>query len=111
MGDSKEFDELELRNRTITETLSPLENLGQDKKETKVTANRDEKKGKEYDTLPIRNKVKHDILALRNRDITETLTSIPAEVHDTLQLRNRIIEETLTKIDIDVACDTNPAEI
>merc|ERR1712080_733273 len=36
--EEKKFDELELRNRTVTETLSPLENLGQDKKE-EVTSN------------------------------------------------------------------------
>ena len=28
----KEFDTLELRNRTVTETLSPVEDLGQEKK-------------------------------------------------------------------------------
>ena len=28
----KEFDTLELRNRTVKETLSPVEDLGQDKK-------------------------------------------------------------------------------
>ena len=32
----EKFDTLELRNRTVTETLSPVEDLGQDKKE-KVT--------------------------------------------------------------------------
>ena len=29
----EKFDTLELRNRTVTETLSPVEGLGQDKKE------------------------------------------------------------------------------
>merc|ERR1712198_439781 len=29
----EKFDTLELRNRTVTETLSPVEDLGQDKKE------------------------------------------------------------------------------
>ena len=32
MNGDKEFDKLELRNRTVTETLSPVEDLGQDKK-------------------------------------------------------------------------------
>ena len=32
MSGDKEFDKLELRNRTVTETLSPVEDLGQDKK-------------------------------------------------------------------------------
>merc|ERR1712098_425064 len=37
--EEKKFDELELRNRTVTETLSPLENLGQDKKKEKTSSN------------------------------------------------------------------------
>ena len=32
MSGDGEFDKLELRNRTVTETLSPVEDLGQDKK-------------------------------------------------------------------------------
>ena len=35
MSGDKEFDKLELRNRTVTETLSPVEDLGQDKKVSK----------------------------------------------------------------------------
>ena len=31
MNGDAEFDKLELRNRTVTETLSPVEDLGQDK--------------------------------------------------------------------------------
>ena len=34
MSGDGEFDKLELRNRTVTETLSPVEDLGQDKKVT-----------------------------------------------------------------------------
>ena len=34
MSGDAEFDKLELRNRTVTETLSPVEDLGQDKKVT-----------------------------------------------------------------------------
>merc|ERR1712080_236923 len=133
-----EFDTLALRNRDVTETLSPVEDLGQDKKKPETNGD-----AAEFDKLELRNrtvtetlspvdelgqdkkeqevpdsndepatkKMKHDTLDPRNRDITETLTSIPAEVHDTLELRNRNVEETLTNIDIDVACATNPAEI
>ena len=32
VNSKQEFDTLELRNRTVTETLSPVEDLGQDKK-------------------------------------------------------------------------------
>ena len=34
MSGDAEFDKLELRNRTVTETLSPVDDLGQDKKVT-----------------------------------------------------------------------------
>ena len=48
--------------RTVTETLSPVEDLGQDKKD-----NEDE---------PDAKKQKFDTLSLRNRDVTETLSPL-----------------------------------
>merc|ERR1712154_535890 len=45
-----EFDTLELRNRDVTETLSPVEDLGQDKKE-------------EFDTLELRNRTVEETLS------------------------------------------------
>merc|ERR1712154_116434 len=45
-----EFDTLELRNRYVTETLSPVEDLGQDKKE-------------EFDTLELRNRTVEETLS------------------------------------------------
>merc|ERR1711915_965712 len=55
----EKFDTLELRNRTVTETLSPVEDLGQDKKE------------KAEDSSD-----KFDKLELRNRTVTETLSLV-----------------------------------
>merc|ERR1712029_477621 len=55
------LDTLQLRNRTVTETLSPVEDLGQNKKE---------ENGKEQD------KEKYDTLTLRNRTVTETLSEV-----------------------------------
>merc|ERR1712227_917299 len=57
----QDFDTLQLRNRTVTETLSPVEDLGQNKKE---------ENGKEQD------KEKYDTLTLRNRTVTETLSEV-----------------------------------
>merc|ERR1712025_713842 len=85
----EDFDTLELRNRTVTETLSPVEDLGQDKEED------DEK-------------AKYDTLHLRDRVITETLSPVedlgqdpPAkkQKYDTLELRNRDVTETLSPMD------------
>merc|ERR1719282_1058642 len=55
----EKFDTLELRSRTVTETLSPVEDLGQDKKE-KADDSSD----------------KFDKLELRNRTVTETLSLV-----------------------------------
>ena len=52
----------ETKNRTVTETLSPVADLGQDKKD-----NEDE---------PDAKKQKFDTLSLRNRDVTETLSPL-----------------------------------
>ena len=52
-NEENKFDTLELRSRTVTETLSPLDDLGQDVEEEK------------YDTLE-----------LRSRSVTETLSPV-----------------------------------
>merc|ERR1712110_401475 len=75
MSGDGEFDKLELRNRTVTETLSPVEDLGQDKKETA------EENGKETNKENGDDKVngedeKYDKLELRNRTVTETLSLV-----------------------------------
>merc|ERR1711892_1601480 len=90
MADNKEFDTLSLRNRDVTETLSPVEDLGQDV-----------------------DKEKFDKLELRNRTVTETLSLVADlgqdaekesgsekkdetnDKFDKLELRNRTVTETL----------------
>merc|ERR1739838_122117 len=89
MAANDEFDTLSLRNRDVTETLSPLDDLGQDV-----------------------NKEEFDKLELRNRTITETLSDVAdfgqdkadeptskKQKFDTLSLRNRDVKETLAPID------------
>merc|ERR1712244_172814 len=106
-----EFDTLELRNRDVTETLSPLEDLGQDKK---PEANGEEKEKETEEEF--------DKLELRNRTVTETLSPLedlgqdkeeeakeekkdekPAAKDepefDTLHLRNRVVTETLSPLE------------
>merc|ERR1711887_61084 len=55
-----EFDTLALRNRDVTETLSPVDDLGQDKKEkeTNGDAKKPETNGDaaEFDKLELRNR-------------------------------------------------------
>merc|ERR1712227_1117370 len=102
----EKFDTLELRNRTVTETLSPVEDLGQDKKE------------KAEDSTD-----KFDKLELRNRTVTETLSLVEdfgteakpddkteknqeddeepkkeEEKFDKLELRNRTVTETMSLV-------------
>merc|ERR1711890_75444 len=107
-----EFDTLALRNRDVTETLSPVEDLGQDKKETNGDAKKPETNG---------DAAEFDKLELRNRTVTETLSPVEdlgqdkketngtangddkeGEEYDTLHLRNRDITETLTSIPAEV---------
>merc|ERR1719295_2184371 len=102
MTKNEEFDTLSLRNRTITETLSPLADLGQDAKKKAEPASKKASAVEE----------KYDKLELRNRTITETLSRVadfgqdkPEEPKtkkqkfDTLSLRNRDVTETLSPID------------
>merc|ERR1712080_85852 len=97
-----EFDTLALRNRDVTETLSPVEDLGQDKKKPETNGDAAE----------------FDKLELRNRTVTETLSPVEdlgqdkketngtangddkeGEEYDTLHLRNRVVTETLSPVD------------
>merc|ERR1711890_222776 len=115
-----EFDTLALRNRDVTETLSPVEDLGQDKKETNGTANGDDKEGtangddkeEEYDTLHLSNRVVTETLSpvdelgqdKKEQEVPDS-NDEPATKkmkHDTLDLRNRDITETLTSIPAEV---------
>merc|ERR1712029_444208 len=59
----EKFDTLELRNRTVTETLSPVEDLGQDKKE------KAEDSTDKFDKLELRN-----LLSLRILELKQNLT-------------------------------------
>jgi len=113
MSGDAEFDKLELRNRTVTETLSPVEDLGQDKKENA------EENGKETNKENGDDKVngedeKYDKLELRNRTVTETLSLVKdlgqdkkeeeeteeegGEKFDKLELRNRTVTETMSLV-------------
>merc|ERR1712073_48988 len=102
--DEAEFDTLELRNRTVTETLSPLEDLGQ---ETKAEENG-------VANGSVVEEEKYDKLVLRNRTVTETMSKVEdfgqnqengheekegneeeeeeGEKYDKLELRNRTVE-------------------
>merc|ERR1711936_1065141 len=63
--DEKEYDELELRNRTVTETLSPIEDLGQNVKESSEEGSEEDEEEDTYDTL-----------SLRKRDVTEIFSPV-----------------------------------
>merc|ERR1712112_14984 len=89
--ENTKYDELELRNRTVVETLSPLDELGQDKKaEAENGKSENGNKEPEFDTLE-----------LRNRTVTETLSPVEdlgqdheepspkKQKFDTLSLRGR----------------------
>ena len=63
--EGEKYDKLELRNRTVEETLSLVEDFGKNQKEEEKTEEEPEAK-----------KAKFDTLALRNRDVTETLSPL-----------------------------------
>merc|ERR1711983_413105 len=97
----QDFDTLQLRNRTVTETLSEVKDLGQSKKgDEKNGSSEDDKKGDEEADAD-----KFDKLELRNRTVTETLSLVSdlgqdapekkeEEKYDKLELRNRTVTET-----------------
>merc|ERR1711879_84631 len=61
-GEEEKYDKLELRNRTVTETMSLVADLGQDLEE-KEPAEKEERD-------------KFDKLELRNRTVTETMSLV-----------------------------------
>merc|ERR1712024_279980 len=88
----------------VTETLSPVSDLGQEKKEENGTASNGKADEEKYDTLE-----------LRNRTVTETLSPVADlgqdkkdnedepdaknQKFDTLSLRNRDVTETLSPLE------------
>merc|ERR1711936_1020556 len=87
--DKDKYDTLELRNRTINEIYSPVEDLGQDVSEKKKEdpKTEDENKTNEDDTN------EYDTLELRNRTVNEVFEPV-----DTLELRNRTVNEIFSPV-------------
>merc|ERR1711971_190361 len=77
--DEDEFDTLELRGRTVTETLSPLDDIGAEKKTSSAKRSRSSRKSKS--------------------SVTNHAAEPQEEEFDTLELRNRVITETLSPLD------------
>merc|ERR1712189_167107 len=68
------FDKLELRNRTVTETLSLVEDFGTEAKpDDKTEKNGDAENGKDENGD---KDEKYDKLELRNRTVTETMSLV-----------------------------------
>jgi len=92
---AKKFDELELRNRTVVETLSLVSDFGQE--EVPDDQNK-------FDTLELRNRTVTETLSLtKNFGVSEKeevtkVTEVPdnQQKFDTLELRNRVVTETLS---------------
>ena len=122
-----EFDTLELRGRSVTETLSPLEDLGQDKQVGgdivvfgRNVLRRTDDFQENTNGATNGNDEKYDKLELRNRTVTETMSLVKdlgqdkeeevaegaaAEVtaenggqFDKLELRSRTVTETLSLV-------------
>merc|ERR1712037_538221 len=102
MSGDAEFDKLELRNRTVTETLSPVEDLGQDNKEEEKA---EEEGGEKFDKLELRNRTVTETMSLvsdlgkneKEEDDEEPVTK--KQKFDTLSLRNRDVTETLSPLE------------
>ena len=120
-----EFDTLELRGRSVTETLSPLEDLGQDKQvcgemfvffyeliydfqeDTNGATNGNDEK---YDKLELRNRTVTETMSLvkdlgQDKEEEEEADGAAAEVaaenggqFDKLELRSRTVTETLSLV-------------
>ena len=78
-----EFDTLELRGRSVTETLSPLEDLGQDKQVGgdivvfgRNVLRRTDDFQENTNGATNGNDEKYDKLELRNRTVTETMSLV-----------------------------------
>ena len=100
-GDEK-YDKLELRNRTVTETLSLVKDLGQDNKEEEKA---EEEGGEKFDKLELRNRTVTETMSLvsdfgkneKEDDDEEPVTK--KQKFDTLSLRNRDVTETLSPLE------------
>merc|ERR1712032_1167323 len=99
MSGDAEFDKLELRNRTVTETMSLVKDLGQDNKEEEKA---EEEGGEKFDKLELRNRTVTETMSLvsdlgkneKEEDDEEPVTK--KQKFDTLSLRNRDVTETLS---------------
>merc|ERR1712244_162971 len=114
MSGDGEFDKLELRNRTVTETLSPVEDLGQDKKEKASDEDQGPETKNGVHSSNGNGDEKYDKLELRNRTVTETLSLVKdlgqdnkeeekaeeegGEKFDKLELGNRTVTETMSLV-------------
>ena len=105
-GNDEKYDKLELRNRTVTETMSLVKDLGQDKEEE------EEEEGAAAE-VTAENGGQFDKLELRSRTVTETLSLVAdlgqdkkeeeeksnGEEFDKLELRGRTVTETLSRVE------------
>merc|ERR1712179_679052 len=102
MSGDAEFDKLELRNRTVTETLSLVKDLGQDKKEEEET---EEEGGEKFDKLELRNRTVTETMSLvsdfgkNEKEEEEEEPVTKKQKFDTLSLRNRDVTETLSPLE------------
>ena len=102
-GNDEKYDKLELRNRTVTETMSLVKDLGQDKEEEEEKSN-----GEEFDKLELRGRTVTETLS-RVEDFGQNQEAKEAEEggepgakkqkFDTLSLRGREVTETLSPLD------------
>ena len=101
-GEEDKFDKLELRNRTVTETMSLVKDLGQDNKEEEKA---EEEGGEKFDKLELRNRTVTETMSLvsdlgkneKEEDDEEPVTK--KQKFDTLSLRNRDVTETLSPLE------------
>ena len=107
-GNDEKYDKLELRNRTVTETMSLVKELGQDKEEEEEA----EAEGAAAE-VTAENGGQFDKLELRSRTVTETLSLVAdlgqdkkeeeeksnGEEFDKLELRGRTVTETLSRVE------------
>ena len=101
-GEEEKYDKLELRNRTVTETLSLVKDLGQDKKEEEET---EEEGGEKFDKLELRNRTVTETMSLvsdfgkNEKEEEEEEPVTKKQKFDTLSLRNRDVTETLSPLE------------
>ena len=98
-GNDEKYDKLELRNRTVTETMSLVKDLGQDKEEEEeVTA----ENGGQFDKLELRSRTVTETLSLvadLGQDKKEEEEKSNGEEFDKLELRGRTVTETLSRVE------------